>query len=71
MKVVATFAISYTKAVRVCQIQRAVFKTGLSKSAGAVTLSNMCGSRMKSPMLAHDMILAGTQEVMVAGGSWL
>ena len=28
----------------------------------------MCGSGMKATMLAHDNILAGTHEVMVAGG---
>jgi acetyl-CoA C-acetyltransferase len=28
----------------------------------------MCGSAMKAAMLAHDMLLAGTHEVMVAGG---
>jgi acetyl-CoA C-acetyltransferase len=37
-------------------------------SAGAVTLSKMCGSGMKATMLAHDMLLAGSADVMVAGG---
>ena len=44
------------------------FKGGLPKSAGAVTLSKMCGSGMKAAMFAHDMLLAGTHEIMVAGG---
>jgi acetyl-CoA C-acetyltransferase len=48
--------------------RQASFKAGLSKGTGAVTLSKMCGSGMKSAMLAHDMLLAGTHEVMVAGG---
>ena len=48
--------------------RQAVFKGGLPKSAGAVTLSKMCGSGMKAAMFAHDMLLAGTHEVMVAGG---
>jgi acetyl-CoA C-acetyltransferase len=48
--------------------RQAVFKAGLPKSAGAVTLSKMCGSGMKAAMFAHDMLLAGTHEVMVAGG---
>ena len=48
--------------------RQAAFKGGLPKSAGAVTLSKMCGSGMKAAMLAHDMLLAGTHEVMVAGG---
>lgn len=48
--------------------RQAAFKGGLPKSAGAVTLSKMCGSAMKAAMFAHDMLLAGTHEVMVAGG---
>ncbi|WP_395689157.1 acetyl-CoA C-acyltransferase [Caenimonas koreensis] len=48
--------------------RQAAFKAGLPKSAGAVTLSKMCGSGMKAAMFAHDMLLAGTHEVMVAGG---
>ncbi len=48
--------------------RQAAFKGGLPKSAGAVTLSKMCGSGMKAAMMAHDMLLAGTHEVMVAGG---
>jgi acetyl-CoA C-acetyltransferase len=48
--------------------RQAAFKAGLPKSAGAVTLSKMCGSGMKAAMFAHDMLLAGSHEVMVAGG---
>src|SRR3990167_8434307 len=48
--------------------RQAAFKGGLPKSAGAVTLSKMCGSGMKATMLAHDMLLADTHDVMVAGG---
>ena len=48
--------------------RQAAFKGGLPKSAGAVTLSKMCGSGMKAAMLAHDMLLAGSHDVMVAGG---
>jgi hypothetical protein len=48
--------------------RQAAFKGGLPKSAGAVTLSKMCGSGMKAAMLAHDMLLVGTHEVMVTGG---
>ncbi len=36
--------------------------------AGAVTLSKMCGSGMSATMFAHDMLLAGSADVMVAGG---
>jgi len=48
--------------------RQAGFKAGLPKSTGAVTLSKMCGSGMKAAMFAHDMLLAGTHEIMVAGG---
>lgn len=48
--------------------RQAAFKGGLPESAGAVTLSKMCGSGMKAAMFAHDMLLAGTHDVMVAGG---
>jgi acetyl-CoA C-acetyltransferase len=48
--------------------RQAAFKAGLPKGAGAVTLSKMCGSGMKAAMFAHDMLLAGTHDVIVAGG---
>ena len=48
--------------------RQAAFKGGLPKSAGAVTLSKMCGSGMRAAMFAHDMLVAGTHEVLVAGG---
>jgi len=48
--------------------RQAAFKGGLPQSAGAVTLSKMCGSGLKAAMLAHDMLLAGSFDVMVAGG---
>lgn len=41
---------------------------GLSWDAGCTTLSKMCGSAMKATMLAHDNILAGSHDVMIAGG---
>lgn len=48
--------------------RQAAFKGGLPISAGAVTLSKMCGSGMKATMLAHDMLMAGSADAMVAGG---
>ncbi|WP_341686514.1 acetyl-CoA C-acyltransferase [Limnohabitans sp.] len=48
--------------------RQAAFKGGLSKSAGAVTLSKMCGSGMRAAMFAHDMLVAGSHDVLVAGG---
>ena len=48
--------------------RQAAFKGGLPQSCGAVTLSKMCGSGMKAAMLAHDMLRAGSFDVMLAGG---
>ena len=48
--------------------RQAAFKAGLPHSTGAVTLSKMCGSGMKAAMLAHDMLLAHSHNVLVAGG---
>jgi len=48
--------------------RQAAFKGGLPNSAGAVTLSKMCGSGMRAAMFAHDMLVAGSHEVLVAGG---
>lgn len=48
--------------------RQAAIKAGLPMATGAVTLSKMCGSGMKAAMLAHDMLRAGSAEVMVAGG---
>jgi acetyl-CoA C-acetyltransferase len=48
--------------------RQAALKAGLPQSAGAVTLSKMCGSGMRAMMFAHDMLAAGSSEVMVAGG---
>ncbi len=48
--------------------RQAAFKAGLPISAGAVTLSKMCGSGMRAAMFGHDMLLAGSASVLVAGG---
>lgn len=48
--------------------RQAMRKAGLPDSAGAVTLSKMCGSGMRAMMFAHDMLKAETADVMVAGG---
>ena len=48
--------------------RQAAFKGGLPNSAGAITLSKMCGSGMRAAMLARDMLLAGSADVLVAGG---
>ena len=48
--------------------RQALFKGGLPKSTGAVTLSKMCGAGMEATILAHDQLIAGSRDVMVAGG---
>ncbi|MCB1353371.1 MAG: acetyl-CoA C-acyltransferase [Rhodobacteraceae bacterium] len=48
--------------------RQAALKAGLPLGAGATTVNKMCGSGMKAAMLAHDMIRAGSGDVMVAGG---
>jgi acetyl-CoA C-acetyltransferase len=41
---------------------------GLPDATGATTVNKMCGSGMKAVMLAHDLIAAGSAEIVVAGG---
>jgi acetyl-CoA C-acetyltransferase len=41
---------------------------GLPLATGCTTINKMCGSGMKAAMLAHDLLAAGTNDVMVAGG---
>lgn len=48
--------------------RQAGLKGGLPLSAGATTVSKMCGSGMKAAMLAHDLIAAGSAGIVVAGG---
>jgi len=48
--------------------RQAGFKGGLPASTGAVTLSKMCGSGMEATLLAHDQLIAGSRDLMVAGG---
>jgi acetyl-CoA C-acetyltransferase len=48
--------------------RQAVLAAGLPQSAGAVTLSKMCGSGMRTMMFAHDMLVAGSANLIVAGG---
>ncbi len=43
-------------------------QAGLPDAAGCTTINKLCGSGMKAAMLAHDLIKAGTNNVMVAGG---
>ena len=48
--------------------RQATLGAGLPLSAGATTLNKVCGSGMKSAMLAHDLLIAGSQDIVVAGG---
>jgi acetyl-CoA C-acetyltransferase len=48
--------------------RQAARKAGLPDHVGAVTVNKVCGSGMRATMLAHDMLLAGSAEIMVAGG---
>ena len=48
--------------------RQATLGAGLPVGAGARTVNKMCGSGMKAVMLAHDQILAGSADVIVAGG---
>ena len=48
--------------------RQAAFKGGLPKSAGAVTLSKMCGSAMQATIYGFDSLMAGTNDVVVTGG---
>jgi len=48
--------------------RQAAIKAGIPVSAGAVTLSKMCGSAMQATMFGFDSILTGTNDVVVAGG---
>lgn len=48
--------------------RQASLGAGIPKSSGCTTVNKVCGSGMKSIMLAHDLLLAGTNKIMVAGG---
>ena len=48
--------------------RQASLGAGLPLGTGCTTINKMCGSGMKAAMLAHDLICAGTNEIMVAGG---
>ena len=48
--------------------RQASLGAGIPDATGCTTVNKMCGSGMKTTMLAHDLLIAGTNEVMVAGG---
>src|SRR5512141_1087719 len=48
--------------------RQASLGAGLPLATGCTTVNKMCGSAMKAAMLAHDLLSAGTNDIMVAGG---
>lgn len=48
--------------------RQASIGAGLALSTGCTTINKMCGSGMKAAMLAHDLLLGGSNRVIVAGG---
>ncbi len=48
--------------------RQASVHAGLPLSTGASTVNKVCGSGMKTAMLAHDLLTVGSQDVIVAGG---
>ncbi|WP_027962782.1 acetyl-CoA C-acyltransferase [Halomonas halodenitrificans] len=48
--------------------RQAMRQAGIDDAIGATTINKLCGSGMKATMLAHDLIRAGSAEVMLAGG---
>jgi len=48
--------------------RQAAIAAGIPDRVGATTVNKVCGSGMKAAMLGHDAILAGSAEIVVAGG---
>jgi acetyl-CoA C-acetyltransferase len=48
--------------------RQASLKAGLPTATGCTTVNKMCGSAMEATMLAHDALLVGSEEIIVAGG---
>ncbi|RMH47742.1 MAG: acetyl-CoA C-acyltransferase [Gammaproteobacteria bacterium] len=48
--------------------RQAALGAGLPYKSGATTINKVCGSGMKTVMLAHDLMKAGNGEIMIAGG---
>ena len=48
--------------------RQAAIAAGIATSAGATTVNKVCGSGMKAVMLGHDLIKAGSADIVVAGG---
>ncbi|MCG9696917.1 acetyl-CoA C-acyltransferase [Shewanella sp. Isolate11] len=48
--------------------RQATLGADLPLSVGATTVNKVCGSGMKTVMLAHDLIKAGSANIVIAGG---
>lgn len=48
--------------------RQAALNAGLPAATGCTTINKLCGSGMKAVMLAHDLLKAGSNRVMIAGG---
>ncbi|MBT8144075.1 MAG: acetyl-CoA C-acyltransferase [Gammaproteobacteria bacterium] len=48
--------------------RQAALAADIPKSVGCTTINKVCGSGMKAAMLAHDLIRAGSADIVVAGG---
>jgi len=48
--------------------RQAILSAGLPQSLGCTTINKMCGSGMQAAMMAHDALLAGSAETIIAGG---
>jgi acetyl-CoA C-acetyltransferase len=48
--------------------RQAAIEAGIPVESGATTINKLCGSGMKAAMMAHDLIKAGSNDIMVAGG---
>lgn len=48
--------------------RQAAIKAGIPDATGATTINKMCGSGMKAVMLAHDLIKAGSSNIILASG---
>ena len=48
--------------------RQASIKAGVPLAVGCTTVNKMCGSAMKAAMFAHDLIVAGSADIIVAGG---
>jgi acetyl-CoA C-acetyltransferase len=48
--------------------RQAAFGAGIPEAVGCTTINKMCGSGMKAAMIGHDLIAAGSADIVVAGG---